>query len=44
MDEAVGTYGRLDVFFANAGFGAPYAFGQTEAEEFMDTIRINTLR
>lgn len=44
VDDAVAKYGRLDVFFANAGVvGQPKVFGEIEGEEFMETLRTNTL-
>lgn len=44
VDDAVGKYGRLDVFFANAGvIGQPVAFTDIDGEGFMDTLRTNTL-
>ena len=43
-EEAVKTYGRLDVMFANAGIsGVPAAFTQISAEAFMKTMRTNAL-
>lgn len=45
IDEALAKYGRLDVFFANAGTTGPHLpFGQIEADEFMDVLRVNSLR
>ena len=45
VDDALQRYGRLDVFFANAGIvGQPKVFGAIEGEEFMDTMRVNVLR
>lgn len=44
VDDAVGNYGRLDVFFANAGvIGQPTVFTEIDGEGFMDTLRTNTL-
>ncbi|KAJ9138596.1 NAD(P)-binding protein [Pleurostoma richardsiae] len=42
--DAVRRYGRLDVFFANAGIIGPHAaFTDVEEEDFMRTLRVNTL-
>ncbi|KAH8178308.1 enoyl-(Acyl carrier protein) reductase domain-containing protein [Sarocladium implicatum] len=44
VGEAMERYGRLDVFFANAGIGGPMsAFTDTSDKEFMEVLRINTL-
>lgn len=44
VDDALSTYGRLDVFFANAGIvGIPKLFTEVEPEEFMRTMKTNTL-
>ncbi|KAJ5604284.1 hypothetical protein N7537_007240 [Penicillium hordei] len=44
IDEAVGKYGRLDVFFANAGVvGQPKLFTEIDGEGFLDTMRVNAL-
>lgn len=44
VDECLSTYGRLDVFFANAGVsGTNRHFGQVGGEEFMQTLRTNVL-
>lgn len=44
VDHAVKTYGRLDVFFANAGITGPHAlFTDIESKDFMDVFRTNTL-
>ncbi|KAK4101101.1 NAD(P)-binding protein [Parathielavia hyrcaniae] len=44
VDDAVKRYGRLDVFFANAGVVGPHAlFGDIDAADFMDVLRVNTL-
>lgn len=44
VDECVSKYGRLDVFFANAGVvGTNRHFGEVEGEEFMRTLRTNVL-
>lgn len=45
VDDAIQRYGRLDVFFANAGTVGPMApFTEVDADEFMDTMRVNSLR
>lgn len=44
VDEAVQKYGRLDVFFANAGIASMKMFYDYTAEEFMDMLKINSLR
>lgn len=44
VHEAVEMYGRLDVFFANAGIpGGVKLLGDIVAEEFMNTMRVNAL-
>ncbi|KOS22538.1 3-oxoacyl-reductase FabG [Escovopsis weberi] len=44
VDDALQRYGRLDVFFANAGIsGSLSDFTKVSAEDFMDIMRINTL-
>jgi NAD(P)-dependent dehydrogenase (short-subunit alcohol dehydrogenase family) len=44
IDEAVAQYGRLDVFFANAGIvGQPKVFTDIAGDEFMKTMRVNAL-
>ncbi|KAF5380527.1 hypothetical protein D9615_004514 [Tricholomella constricta] len=42
-DQALREEGRLDVFFANAGFASRNALPDTTAETFMDSMRINAL-
>jgi NAD(P)-dependent dehydrogenase (short-subunit alcohol dehydrogenase family) len=43
-DEAVSTYGRLDIMFANAGIpGQPRPFPEISADDFMRTVRVNQL-
>lgn len=43
-EEAVATYGRLDVMFANAGIsGVPAAFTEVDGAAFMRTMRTNAL-
>lgn len=45
VDEAVATYGRLDVFFANAGINiGQRRIGEAQAEDFMEVMRVNALR
>lgn len=45
VDDAVQRYGRLDVFFANAGVvGGMSAFTEYTDEQFMSVLRTNTLR
>ncbi|CUS14367.1 unnamed protein product [Tuber aestivum] len=44
VQDALDKYARLDIFFANAGaLGATKLVGDITAEEFMETVRINTL-
>ncbi|KAJ5120914.1 uncharacterized protein N7515_010302 [Penicillium bovifimosum] len=44
IDEAISKYGRLDVFFANAGIvGQPKVFTDIDADGFMNTMRVNAL-
>ena len=44
VDEAMAKYGRLDVFFANAGITGDFAaVTDVEAEDFMNVFRVNTL-
>ena len=45
VDDALGRYGRLDVFFANAGIiGLPTVFTEVTEQDFMNVLRVNTLR
>jgi NAD(P)-dependent dehydrogenase (short-subunit alcohol dehydrogenase family) len=45
VDEAVETYGRLDIFFANAGVvGQPKMFTDIAADKFLSTLRTNVVR
>lgn len=45
VDDAMSRYGRLDVFFANAGIvGKPTLFTEFSDEEFMQVLKTNTLR
>lgn len=42
--DALARYGRLDVFFANAGvIGPPTLFTEADADGFMDVMRVNAL-
>lgn len=44
VDDALERYGRLDVFFANAGIiGQPTLFTNVSKEDFMEVLRVNTL-
>lgn len=44
IDEAVSKYGRLDIFFANAGIvGQPKVFTEVAGDEFLETMRVNAL-
>lgn len=44
VDDAVAKYGRLDIMFANAGvIGTPKIYTEIGSEDFMNTLRINTL-
>ncbi|KAJ5200794.1 Glucose/ribitol dehydrogenase [Penicillium cf. griseofulvum] len=44
IDEAVSKYGRLDIFFANAGVvGQPKVFTEIDGEGFLNTMRVNAL-
>ncbi|KAL4925120.1 SDR family NAD(P)-dependent oxidoreductase [Aspergillus undulatus] len=44
VGHALSTYGRLDIFFANAGIsGSNVPFDKIKAEQFSETLRINTL-
>ena len=44
ISEALGTYGRLDIFYANAARATPNFMDKTTGSEFMETMRINSLR
>lgn len=45
VDDAIKAYGRLDVFFANAGIvGQPTIFTSIEGDDFMHTLKTNVLR
>ncbi|KAF2120510.1 hypothetical protein BDV96DRAFT_594966 [Lophiotrema nucula] len=41
--EAVDRYGRLDVFFANAGISSAKVFWEEDTEGFMKMLKTNTL-
>ncbi|KAJ5800507.1 uncharacterized protein N7518_002575 [Penicillium psychrosexuale] len=44
IDEAVSKYGRLDIFFANAGvIGQPKLFTEIDGAGFLNTMRVNAL-
>ncbi|KAF6222524.1 hypothetical protein HO173_013384 [Letharia columbiana] len=44
VDECLSRYGRLDIYFANAGVvGTNKHFGEVGGEEFMKTMRTNVL-
>lgn len=43
--HAIATYGRLDVFFANAGIvGTTTIFSNIDADDFMHTLKTNVIR
>ena len=45
VDDAIDTYGRLDIFFANAGVvGQSKTFQDISADEFLSTLRTNVVR
>lgn len=45
VDEAVAKYGRLDVYFANAGvLGTHDIVTETAVESFERTLRVNVVR
>lgn len=45
VNEALQIYGRLDILFANAGVSISYqGVLEGSAEDFMETMRINSLR
>lgn len=43
VQEAVDTYGRLDVFFANAGISSGKVFWEEDSTGFMNVMKTNTL-
>lgn len=45
VDDALDRYGRLDIFFANAGVvGRSVIFTDFKDDEFMSILKTNTLR
>lgn len=44
VKEAMDTYGRLDVFFANAGVATGTRLHDEDEESFMFMMRVNALR
>lgn len=45
VEEAIAKYGRLDIFFANAGIvGSMDRVMDASAEKFMEVMRTNSLR
>lgn len=45
VSHALTTYGRLDIFFANAGITGPHnLFTDISSDDFMQNLRTNTLR
>ncbi|KAF2222232.1 hypothetical protein BDZ85DRAFT_125405 [Elsinoe ampelina] len=44
VDDALSRYGRLDIFFANAGIAIPSGrVWEASAKDFMETMRVNAL-
>lgn len=43
VDEALATYARLDIFFANAGISSGRVFWEEDTAGFMKMMRTNTL-
>lgn len=43
VQEAIDKYGRLDVFFANAGISSAKVFWEEDTEGFMRMLKTNTL-
>jgi NAD(P)-dependent dehydrogenase (short-subunit alcohol dehydrogenase family) len=41
ISHAVAKFGRLDIFFANAGIGGSFRLEDTTGESFMRTMKIN---
>ena len=44
VQEALDKYGRLDVFFANAGISSKEVFYESNSEKFMQMMKTNALR
>lgn len=45
VGDALSKYGRLDIFFANAGvIGQPTVFSNILADDFLATLRTNVVR
>ena len=44
IDDAIEKFGRLDVFFANAGIATGTMLQAEDEESFMHVMRINALR
>lgn len=42
VEKSVGTFGRLDVMFNNAGFNKPVPFMDVDEKNFNDIMRVNT--
>ena len=43
VQEAIDTYGQLDVFFANAGISSGKVFWEEDSDGFMNVLRTNAL-
>jgi len=43
VDETVSKYGKLDIFFANAGVAGGFRLDGISPEEFMRTLKINVI-
>lgn len=43
INHAIDTFGRLDIFFANAGIATANTLQNTDADDFMNTMRVNAL-
>jgi len=44
VEEALQKYGRLDIFFANAGISSMKVFYEASGDEFMNMMRVNVKR
>jgi NAD(P)-dependent dehydrogenase (short-subunit alcohol dehydrogenase family) len=44
INDALAKYGRLDVFFANAGVAKTQPMATETKDAFLDMMRINTWR